>query len=64
MTEGTNTVVGRDPQRIVSEAKRVLRDGVAKRRPSLWDGKAGERIADALTSEPLADWPRPTSLPG
>lgn len=46
--EGTNTVVGCDPERIVDEAMRVLRDGVPPRRPALWDGKAGERIADAL----------------
>lgn len=48
VTEGTNVVVGRDPERIVAEARRVLRDGVPRRRPALWDGKAGERIADAL----------------
>lgn len=45
---GTNIVVGRDPIRIVNEALRVLRDGVEPRRPALWDGKAGDRIADVL----------------
>jgi UDP-N-acetylglucosamine 2-epimerase (non-hydrolysing) len=48
VTEGTNVLTGRDPARIVSEARRVLRDGVVPRRPALWDGKAGERIADVL----------------
>ena len=41
-------VVGRDPQRIVAEARRVLEHGVVARRPALWDGKASERIADVL----------------
>ena len=48
VTEGTNTVVGLDPRRIVAEARRVLRDGVPPRRPALWDGQAAERIADVL----------------
>ena len=51
ITEGTNVLVGRDPVRIVAEAMRVLRDGVEPRRPALWDGKAGERIADVLLDE-------------
>jgi UDP-N-acetylglucosamine 2-epimerase (non-hydrolysing) len=50
VTQGTNTVVGRDPDRVVAAARRVLRDGVVPRRPALWDGRAGERIAGALTS--------------
>ena len=51
ITDGTNVLVGRDPERIVSEALRVLHDGVAPRRPELWDGKAGERIAEVLLDE-------------
>ena len=51
ITEGTNVLVGRDPVRIVAEAKRVLGDGVEPRRPALWDGRAGERIADVLLDE-------------
>ncbi|HTJ74490.1 MAG TPA: UDP-N-acetylglucosamine 2-epimerase (non-hydrolyzing) [Acidimicrobiales bacterium] len=51
ITEGTNVVVGRDPARIVAEARRVLRHGVLARRPALWDGQAGERIADVLVNE-------------
>ncbi len=48
VSEGTNQVVGRDPCRIVEAAQAVLRDGVTKRRPSLWDGRAAERIATVL----------------
>jgi UDP-N-acetylglucosamine 2-epimerase (non-hydrolysing) len=46
--EGTNTVVGRDPDRIVATGRSVLRDGVEARRPALWDGRAGPRVADAI----------------
>lgn len=51
VAEGTNVLVGRDPVRIVAEALRVLRDGVEPRRPQLWDGRAGERIAEVLLDE-------------
>lgn len=51
ISEGTNVLVGRDPARIVAEARRVLRDGVEPRRPALWDGRAGERIAEVLLDE-------------
>ena len=51
ITEGTNLLVGRDPVRIVAEARRVLGDGVTPRRPALWDGRAGERIAEVLVDE-------------
>ncbi|MDQ4144740.1 MAG: UDP-N-acetylglucosamine 2-epimerase (non-hydrolyzing) [Actinomycetota bacterium] len=46
--EGTNKVVGREPDRIVDEALRVLHHGVPPRRPPLWDGHAAERIAAVL----------------
>lgn len=48
ITEGTNQLVGRDPERIVAAARSVLRDGVEPRRPALWDGRASERIVAAL----------------
>ncbi len=48
VTEGTNVVTGTDPQRIVAEAQRVLRDGISARKPALWDGRAASRIADVL----------------
>lgn len=63
VTEGTNIVVGRDPQRIVAEAHRVLREGVPARRPSLWDGRAGERIAEVVVAGGHADGHRrPTGV--
>jgi UDP-N-acetylglucosamine 2-epimerase (non-hydrolysing) len=48
ITEGTNVLVGRDPERIVAVAGRVLADPPAKRAPALWDGHAGARIAEVL----------------
>ncbi len=47
--EGTNEVVGTDPDRIAAAAARIL-DGGGKRgrRPELWDGRAGERAAEAI----------------
>jgi len=52
VTGGTNVLVGRDPTRIVTEALRVISEGVPARRPALWDGRAGERIAEVLVDEP------------
>jgi UDP-N-acetylglucosamine 2-epimerase (non-hydrolysing) len=47
--QGTNTVVGRDSDLIVSTVEDVLRTGGKRGRvPELWDGHAGERIADHL----------------
>jgi UDP-N-acetylglucosamine 2-epimerase (non-hydrolysing) len=48
---GTNRVVGTDEERIVSEAEAALaRDARAEARrvPPLWDGRAADRILDAL----------------
>jgi UDP-N-acetylglucosamine 2-epimerase (non-hydrolysing) len=46
--EGTNRLVGVDPVAIVAAAHQVLEHRPAARRPALWDGRAAERIADAL----------------
>ena len=47
--QGTNTVVGSDPQRIVTEALAILDEkGRAGRVPELWDGHAAERIIGIL----------------
>ena len=47
--EGSNTVVGTDPDRIVAEARKVLTGGgKLGRRPALWDGRAAERTVDHL----------------
>ena len=47
--EGTNTVVGTDPIRILSAGREILRSGgKAGRVPALWDGRTAERIAGVL----------------
>ncbi|MCP3144249.1 non-hydrolyzing UDP-N-acetylglucosamine 2-epimerase [Pyxidicoccus xibeiensis] len=48
--EGTNEVVGTDPDTIRQAADRVL-DGQGKkgRIPAYWDGRSGERIADLFS---------------
>ena len=48
VSEGTNTVVGTNPERIVTEAHRVLHEGVVPRKPELWDGRAAARISDVV----------------
>lgn len=48
--EGTNTIVGNDPDVILKEGLKILKDGGKKgRTPRLWDGKAAERIVDILS---------------
>jgi UDP-N-acetylglucosamine 2-epimerase (non-hydrolysing) len=61
VSEGTNSVVGRDPARVAIEVARILEHGVVPRRPALWDGHAGERIAEVLlASADRVPHPRPT----
>ena len=62
VTEGTNQVVGRSPERIVRAARNVLATGWPKRCPALWDGRAGERIADILVGRGATRQLRPTDL--
>jgi UDP-N-acetylglucosamine 2-epimerase (non-hydrolysing) len=52
VTMGTNVLVGRDPEKLRAEFSRVL-SGSAKKGsvPPLWDGHAGERIADILVRQ-------------
>jgi UDP-N-acetylglucosamine 2-epimerase (non-hydrolysing) len=52
VTEGTNTVVGTDGRKILDAATAILQgDPGEPRRPELWDGRAGERIAAVLARE-------------
>jgi UDP-N-acetylglucosamine 2-epimerase (non-hydrolysing) len=61
VTEGTNQLVGRDPEAIVATALATLREPPAKRCPALWDGNAGDRIAEALLGYlAMPVRPRPT----
>ncbi len=49
VTEGTNTLVGRDPARIVPEVEKILAGhGKSGRIPALWDGHASDRVAEAI----------------
>ncbi|KLL11937.1 MULTISPECIES: non-hydrolyzing UDP-N-acetylglucosamine 2-epimerase [Protofrankia] len=48
VTEGTNQVIGTDPERVVAVATEVLARPPRPRRPALWDGRAGERIVEIL----------------
>jgi UDP-N-acetylglucosamine 2-epimerase (non-hydrolysing) len=52
LDQGTNRLVGQDPNRIVAAATRVLLEPPgAGRVPDLWDGRAAARIIDVLTTE-------------
>ncbi len=62
LTEGTNRLVGRDPGRIIAAARQVLRSPPAARRPALWDGRAGQRIAAALLTDGARQRLRPTAI--
>jgi len=55
VTEGTNTVVGLDPDRILREARRVLAGSrSAATIPPLWDGHAARRIVEVLCARAAA----------
>ena len=51
ITTGTNRLVGRNPERLLTEFHDVMASGRQKSAvPELWDGHAGERIADHILS--------------
>lgn len=50
VTQGTNTIVGTDPDKIRAVVADILANGgKSGRTPSLWDGKAALRIAESLS---------------
>jgi UDP-N-acetylglucosamine 2-epimerase (non-hydrolysing) len=49
VTEGTNRIVGSDPQRILAGFDEVLAHPPPPRCPELWDGRAAVRVAAAVT---------------
>jgi UDP-N-acetylglucosamine 2-epimerase (non-hydrolysing) len=49
VSDGTNMVVGTDPQKIVEETLKILRNGGKKGRvPKFWDGETARRIVAVL----------------
>lgn len=55
ITEGTNVLVGTDPERIIAALSKTLSNATPKHakpdlKPELWDGHAGERAARAIVS--------------
>jgi UDP-N-acetylglucosamine 2-epimerase (non-hydrolysing) len=55
--QGTNILVGNDPQRIVNESFKIL-DGKGKKGgiyPELWDGHTAERIVEIISKRRAAD---------
>ena len=49
VTQGTNTIVGRDPERIRAAVRDTLDSGgKTGQRPEFWDGHSGERIVKAI----------------
>jgi UDP-N-acetylglucosamine 2-epimerase (non-hydrolysing) len=63
LTEGTNQLVGRDPERIIAAARQVLTCPPGPRQPALWDGFAGQRIAETLLADSTStERPRPTDV--
>jgi UDP-N-acetylglucosamine 2-epimerase (non-hydrolysing) len=50
--EGTNVLAGTNPQRVIDEAKKIMRgEGKQGHRPHLWDGNAAQRIVAILAKE-------------
>lgn len=52
VAEGTNRLFDGDPGDLAEIVAECLASGRTPRRPALWDGHAGERIADAVLAAP------------
>jgi UDP-N-acetylglucosamine 2-epimerase (non-hydrolysing) len=50
VTNGTNRIVGSDPDRIVAAWREIDRDKRPVNRPPLWDGSAARRIVDVFAA--------------
>ncbi len=51
VTQGTNALIGRDLKRLVGESRKILEGrGKTGAWPPLWDGLAGERVAEVITA--------------
>ena len=50
LTDGTNSLAGTNPERIVALAGDLLSRPPSLRRPPMWDGKSAERIAAVLAA--------------
>ncbi len=48
VTEGTNQLVGTDPEAILHAVTRIAAGEIRGRRPALWDGHTAERVVDAI----------------
>lgn len=50
VTEGSNRLIGNDPEKLLFEASKLLESTVSKsvRPPRLWDGRASERIVEII----------------
>jgi UDP-N-acetylglucosamine 2-epimerase (non-hydrolysing) len=52
MLQGTNVLVGTDPQKIIGEFSRVLQNGKKPPAPpQFWDGSAAKRIVQILMAD-------------
>jgi len=55
VTQGTNRLVGLDPQLIVAQGLEAMnRLGERRPAPELWDGQASRRILDVLAGTSLS----------
>ena len=49
VTQGTNTLVGTDPERIIKESLKIISGGGKRGRvPELWDDRVAQRIVRVL----------------